>query len=82
MGSKYSLIEQLNNPEKSSAPILPEGINYQEHNLTVDREEVKVFIPLRESSAFEAAITEHGKYLNRDDFRSLMRKHRGILDRE
>jgi len=83
MGEKYSLIQRLNSPEKkTAASLLPTGVKYNTHTILVDNEEIEVFIPLRESDAFETAVEKNGKYLNRDDFRTLMREHRGIQNRE
>lgn len=84
MGDKYSLIKQLEelekNPVKPSP--LPKRANYSQHTVIVENEDVEVFIPVRESDAFIEAVSKQGKYLKRDTFKELMRKHRGVRNWE
>jgi hypothetical protein len=81
MSDKFSLLKQLEelkkNPDAHKSP-LPKGIKYEQRTLMVESQEVTVFIPLREATAFDQAITEQGKYLSRYDLSTLLRKHRGI----
>lgn len=84
MGDSFSLIKKLGelekNPEKGAS--LPSGIKYQTHTLLVDGEDIEVFIPLREAAAFEQTLSEYGKYLNRESFCAILRKHRGVRNWE
>lgn len=84
MSDKFPLLQQLEkfkkNPESVSP--LPKGIKYEQLSLIVENNEINVFIPLREVAAFEQTISEHGKYINRHDFGTILRKHRGIRNWE
>jgi len=76
--SKFSLIKQLQNPATEEKPLLPRGIKYQEYVVEPQEGDMTVFIPLRETEAFEAAIKEQAVLL-RSDVRRLLRAHRGII---
>jgi hypothetical protein len=76
--SEYSLIKQLQNPATEEKPLLPRGIKYQEYVVEPQEGDMTVFIPLRETEAFEAAIKEEAVLL-RSDVRRLLRAHRGII---
>lgn len=81
MTDNFPLIKQLGDLEKNPAgdkPLLPKGIKYDEKVVIVENQEIQVFIPLRESTDFDTAISEHGKYISRHEFSMLLRKHRGI----
>ena len=76
--SKYSLIKQLQNPATEEKPRLPRGIQYQEYVVEPKEGNMTVFIPLRETEAFEEGIKECAVLL-RSDVRRLLRTHRGII---
>lgn len=76
--SKFSLIKQLQNPATEEKPLLPRGIKYQEYVVEPQEGDMTVFIPLRETEAFETAIKEQAVLL-RSDVRRLLRAHRGII---
>ncbi len=76
--SEYSLIKQLQNPATEEKPLLPRGVKYQEYVVEPQEGDMTVFIPLRETEAFEAAIKEEAVLL-RSDVRRLLRAHRGII---
>ena len=84
MGDKFPLLEQIVEHEKNPAAVspLPKGIRYNEYTLTVDEEETKIFIPLKEAVAFEETLDKEGKYLSREQLATLLRKHRGIRNWE
>ena len=80
MGRNFSLLQQLTLEKDKvleQSP-LPPGIKYQEYTLEVNGEESTVFIPLRESAAFERTLSAQTKYLDGDALREILRKHRGI----
>jgi len=76
--SKFSLIKQLQIAPIQEKSLLPEGIKYQEYVVQPKDGNMTVFIPLRETEAFETAV---GKIdiLLRADVRTLLRDHRGII---
>lgn len=77
--SKFSLIKQLKTPEETAEPsLLPEGIRYQEYEVEHKDGSMTVFIPLRETEAFEQSLMEIDNLL-RTDIRDLLRTHRGII---
>jgi hypothetical protein len=76
--SEYSLIKQLQNPPTEEKPRLPRGLDYQEYVVEPQEGNMTVFIPIRETEAFEEAIKEHTVLL-RSDVRRLLRAHRGII---
>lgn len=76
--SEFSLIKQLQNPATEEKPLLPRGIEYQEYVVEPREGSMTVFVPLRETEAFEEAIKGHAVLL-RSDVRDLLRTHRGII---
>lgn len=76
--SDFSLIKQLDEGEKESARILPDGIEYQQYELIVDGNERVVNIPVRECEKFEQVVTEMTEPLNRKTLKMLLREFRGI----
>lgn len=78
--TKYTLINQLQQPNtEKDKPLLPEGVQYQEYVIEPKDGKMTVFIPLKEATAFEDAITKH-TILLRSDVRNLLRIHRGIME--
>ncbi len=80
MGTKFSLLKQLD--ELHTQPVeqspFPKGVEYQEYSLEVEGKDQTIFIPLRECTAFEAALSSQTKYLTTDDMQEILRVHRGI----
>jgi hypothetical protein len=76
-------LEQLHKDPKCDESPLPKGVKYEQRIIMVeDSEEVTIFIPLREATAFDQAISEQGKYISRHDFSVLLRTYRGIRNWE
>jgi len=87
MNDNFPLLRQLGDLEKNPAgeSPLPKGIKYDKKQIIVENEEIEVFIPARESAAFDQAIQaiqENGKYIHRHEFGVIMRKYRGVRNRE
>ena len=80
MGKNFSLLQQLNEEEHRIVEEnpFPPGVDYQEYTLEVSGEESTVFIPLRECDAFEETLSTQTKYLDDEELRRILRKHRGI----
>ena len=78
MSSKFSLLKHLERSEEEKGPLLPKGIKYREYIVETNEGEVTVYIPLRECQAFESKLIDSAKYVDKEDLRSLLRKHRGI----
>lgn len=81
MSNNFSLLQQLSeehqNPKEVSP--FPPGVDYQEYLIEIDKKEKSVFIPLRECTAFEQTLSTLPKYPDREDLRTVLRKHRGIV---
>lgn len=80
MGNKFSLLQRLNEADhspKEKSPFAP-GIEYQEYLLEVEGKDETIFIPLKECTAFEDALSKQTKYLTREELREFLRSHRGI----
>ena len=80
MGNKFSLLQQLDEAQRTpveKSPFAP-GVEYQEYELEVDGKNQNIFIPLKECTAFEEALSQQTKYLTGDDLRKFLRNHRGI----
>ena len=75
--SEFSLIKKMS--EEPTKPLLPEGVAYKRFTVTVDKIDTIVHIPLRESEAFESAISETNKITTRT-LRTLLREFRGIRE--
>ena len=79
--NNFSLIQQLDDiaktPDSAKSP-LPNGIAYESFTLFVDNQETEVFIPLRESKAFQQTLVESSKHMSRSRLADLLREHRGI----
>lgn len=78
--SNFSLIQQLEakTVSEETKPELPKGIKYQEYTIECEGKDVDILIPLREVDAFEATLMEHDKYIDRENLRLILRKHRGL----
>lgn len=77
MDKNFKLIQQLQNPSKKER-LLPKGIKYQEYTVVVEKQNVVVYIPLRECNDFEHNIYTAGEKINFDTFTGVLRKCRGI----
>lgn len=76
MADKFNLLERLTKESTEENP-LPKGFKYKEYAVVVENKKEKVFIPERESRNFEEELSPI-KYLDRDDFKDILRKYRGI----
>ena len=77
---EFSLLQQLEDEKhgiRQEDPFAP-GTQYQEYTVEAEKQEYKIYIPLRECEAFEQALSTQAKYLDREDLRRLLRKYRGI----
>lgn len=84
MSDKFPLLQQLQkqNDDPNNVSPLPKGIKYDQRTVIVENNEIEVFIPSREVDAFDQAISDCGKYVGRNEFSTLMRKHRGVRNWE
>lgn len=73
----FSLLKTLNEHRVEEKTTLPKGINYQEYVIEVDKQEVTVFIPLRECKSFEETLYDVER-IDEDNLRDILRRHRGI----
>lgn len=80
MGTNFSLLQQLEKNKHSSTKTspFPKGVEYQEYVLEVEGQDQTIFIPLKETIAFETALSLQTKYISTDDLREILRTHRGI----
>jgi len=76
--TKFPLIHKFENPEKGDKTPLPRGIKYQEYELPYLNESITVFVPLKESKAFEAEVSKIERELDRGALKRLLHKFRGI----
>lgn len=75
--TKFTLIEQLQNPaETSDTP--DNGISYQQYELTVESVDYIIQIPVREGDAFEQHIEENER-LSKRDLKKILREVRGLI---
>lgn len=84
MDDKFPLLKQLTEMEQNLSTVtpLPKGIKYKEFTLSVGKDEIEVFIPVRETDAFEQTLSECSEHLKHEDVSELLRKHRGIRNRK
>jgi len=75
---EFSLIKQLDDEDKDSSRILPDGIEYQQYELHVEGNDRVVNIPVREALNFEKVVTEMTDPLTRNTLKQLLREFRGI----
>jgi len=76
--TKFPLIHKFENPDKEDHTPLPRGIKYQEYELPYLSESITVFVPLKESEAFETEVSKIERELDRDTLKRLLHKFRGI----
>ena len=81
--SKFSLINQLDENAKNQASKDPNApnIKYQEYDIDIGNDSVKILIPIRECDNFENTIMEEGN-LSNYKFKRILREHRGLLVRD
>jgi hypothetical protein len=75
--TKFALIEEFQNPNTDDKTPLPRGLKYQEYELSLYGEPITVFVPLKESAAFEQAMPKRDTF-NRRELKHLLHKFRGI----
>ncbi len=75
--TEFALIEEFQNPNTNDKTPLPKGLKYQEYELSLHGEPVTVFVPLKESAAFEQAMPDQDTF-NRNELKRLLHKFRGI----
>lgn len=76
--SKYTLIQQLENPIVDERTPLPKGIEYCQKTLTVEGEERVANVPLRESKTFDELVSNAGSKITAREYNDILRKVRGI----
>lgn len=77
--TEFSLLQQLQNKQTPTPPLLPRGVKYDDILVTPhDTPEMLVHIPISESASFREAINQY-TVLVKTDVRNELRKHRGII---
>jgi len=81
MDLSIPLIQQLNE-DPSTAPVemVPTGHNYVPYTVNVEGIDIGVKIPIRESTQFEEDLSTCASDITIDEFKKILRKHRGLRD--